>query len=359
MGVKFKKVFSKKNLKRAGTALLTGGASEAFTGIGTDSIEEGYKSISGISAAEDAQKRALAGLEGNIAEGQALSEVGLQQQLGVLDDTFGDQRSQIGGALSGANIADRQALAQYMQAQGANRDQISAMLSPQADLQGQFMGSVADASTLDGMGNMLNQVRESDTYNSLLGERMDAAQNQFADAGLRRSTTAGEGAADIAQSTLMDLGNQAYNRQLGMLNMGNQGVANQANFLNQANTNMNATNMNTQNMMNQRGYQNQMGIADLIGNTGTNRSNLMGTNTSNQMNLLGQLGQAQAANQIAQGQNAMNTRMGVLNLAGTIGGAALTGGASLGLGGMFGGGGGGLGATQAGYSPQYMNSWSN
>jgi hypothetical protein len=317
-----------------------------------------FSKLTGQDDAKKAGDKATRNLGRKIKEGQELSTSTLASQEGVLDSTFADQRRQMQRGLSGANSADQQALAEYMQAQGANRDQISAMLNPQAELQGQFMGSVADASTLDGMGNMLNQVRESDTYNSLLGERMDAAQNQFADAGLRRSTTAGEGAADIAQSTLMDLGNQAYNRQLGMLNMGNQGVVNQANFTNQANTNMNATNMNTQNMMNQRGYQNQMGIADLIGNTGINRSNLMGTNTSNQMNLLGQLGQAQAANQIAQGQNAMNTRMGVLNLAGTIGGAALTGGASLGLGGMFGGG-GGLGATHAGYSPQYMNSWSN
>ena len=323
---KLKKLGSKKNLKRAGTALLTGGASEAFTGVGMDSLEDGYASISGISAAEDAQKRALAGLEGNIAEGQALSERGLEQQLGVLDDTFSDQRSQIEGALSGANIADQQALAQYMQAQQGNIDNISGMLDPQAALQGQFMGSVADASTLDGYGNMLNDVRQSDTYNSLLNERMGAAQNQFADAGLRRSTTAGEQSADIAQNTLLDLGNQNYNRQLGMLNMGNQGVMNQANYLNNANTNLNNMNMAQQNMMNQRAYQNQMGIGDLIGNTGINRSNLMGANTSNQMNLLGQLGQAQAANQIAQGQNAMNTRMGLLNAGAGIFSGALSGG---------------------------------
>jgi hypothetical protein len=308
MGLKFKKALK---------AIATGGISEAGNA---------WDSISGASAANDAQKRALAGLEGNIAQGQALSEQGLDRQLGVLDDTFGEQRSQIEAALGGANIADQQALDQYMQAQRGNIDSISGMLDPQAALQGQFIGSVADASTLDGYGNMLNDVRNSDTYNSLLNERMGAAQNQFADAGLRRSTTAGEQSADIAQNTLLDLGNQNYNRQLGMLNMGNQGVLNQANYLGSANTNLNNMNMAQQNMMNQRGYQNQMGIGDLIGATGVNRNNLIGTNVANQMNLLGQQGQAQAASQIAQGQNAMNSRMGLINMLGQAGAAYASGG---------------------------------
>jgi len=331
------------SLKRAFKAVATGGLSEAGNA---------WDSVSGKNAADRANKKSLESLSGRIRQGQELSTEALANQQGVLDRTFADQRGQMQDGLADANIADRQALAEYMQAQGANRDQISAMLSPQADLQGQFMGSVADASTLDGYGNMLNDVRQSDTYNSLLGERMDAAQNQFADAGLRRSTTAGEGAADIAQSTLMDLGNQAYNRQLGMLNMGNQGVNNLANVTNAFNTNMNATNMNTQNMMNQRGYGNALGISDLMGQRGANLTRLQGQDAANQMNLLGQLGQAESASIMQQGQNAMNSRMAGLNLAGQIGGAALTGGASLGLSGLLGGGGGGNQIAQQGMGNQ-------
>jgi hypothetical protein len=137
-----------------------------------------------------------------------------------------------------------------------------------------------------------------------------------------------------------------------MLNMGNQGVANQANFLNQANTNMNATNMNTQNMMNQRGYGNALGISDLMGQRGANLTRLQGQDAANQMNLLGQLGQAESASIMQQGQNAMNSRMAGLNLAGQIGGAALTGGASLGLSGLLGGGGGGNQIAQQGMGNQ-------
>ena len=334
MGLKKKIRKVGKRVGKAAAFAATGGLSDdSVRGTMTgglsgnlDYIEDGFNEVTGVAAAQRAQERALAGLEGNIAEGQALSEVGTQQQLDSLDQTYGDQRGQYQSALGNANNYDQQALNQYMQAQQGNINNISGMLDPQAALQGQFMGSVADASTLDGYGNMLNDVRNSDTYNSLLGERMGAAQNQFADAGLRRSTTAGEQSADIAQNTLLDLGNQNYNRQMGMLNMGNQGVMNQANYLGNANTNLNNMNMNQQNMMNQRGYGNAMGVGDLIGDTGVNRRNLMGANTSNQMNLLGQLGQAQAASQIAQGKNTMNTRMGLLGAGANVLGGAFTGG---------------------------------
>jgi len=310
-------------------------------------------------------------------------------------DAFNNQRGQIQSALQGANSQDQQALAQYMAAQGASQDQISQMLGQQASLQGQFQDSVANASTLDGFGNMLNEVRDSDTYNSLLGERMDAATNQLQDAGLRRSTNAGEMAADISQDTLMGLANQNYDRQRDMLSMGNQGVNNQADFLNSSNNLMNRNNLAQQNAMNQRGYQSDISIANMMndlgrnqsslagqygrdvyntqgnygenmfnaqGNYGNNRmsllsdfnnnqSNLIGgygqnqmslrdANNVNQMNLLGQLSQANTANTMAQGQNEMNSRLGVLNLASTLGGAAMTGGLS--LGGLFGGGGGGF-----------------
>jgi len=309
----------KKSLKRGVKAVATGGLSE---------VGNTWDSVSGANKIDRANKKALKTLSGRIGQGQQLSTDTLASQQGVLDSTYDDQLAQMQGGLAGANSADQQALAQYMQAQGANLDQVTGMLQPQADLQGQFMGSVADASTLDGMGNMLNQVRESDTYNSLLGERMDAAQNQFADAGLRRSTAAGEGAADIAQGTLMDLGNQAYGRQLNMLNMGNQGVNNLANVTNSLNTGMNNINMGQQNMMNQRAYANSGDISDLMGQRGANNINLQGQNSANQMNLLGQLGQAESASIMARGQNAANSRMAGLNLIGQLGGAYLTGGAS-------------------------------
>ncbi len=409
MGLKFKRLVKNtqkalRDPERIAKAVATGGISEMVEGTkrGFELAQDGYNEVSGINAAQEAQERALAGLEGDIAQARAMSDVSMEEQLGILGNTYRDQmgvnrdnynaqrgilgntyrdqRGQIQSALQGATSQDQQALSDYMSAQGASQDQISQMLGQQAGLQGQFQDSVANASTLDGFGNMLNEVRDSDTYNSLLGERMDAATNQFQDAGLRRSTNAGEMAADISQDTLMGLANQNYNRQLGMLEMGNQGVNNQANFMNNSNNLMNRVNLEGQNAINQRGFNTNMGLSDLTGSYGANqmgllgdynnnRSSLMGgygqnqmnlrdTNNVNQMNLLGQLSQANTANTIAQGQNEMNSRMGVLNLAGTLGGAAMTGGLS--LGGLFGGGGGGgLGATQAGYSPQYMNAWSN
>jgi hypothetical protein len=180
---------------------------------------------------------------------------------------------------------------------------------------------------------------------------MDAATNQLQDAGIRRSTNAGEMAADISQDTLMGLANQNYNRQLGMLEMGNQGVNNQANFMNNSNNLMNSVNLQGQNAMNQRGFNTNMGLSDLmgayganqmglqgnmfnnqnglIGGYGQNQIQLMGQNAANQMNLEGQLGQAQAAATMAQGQNSINSMNSLLNLGGTLGGAYLTGGASL------------------------------
>jgi hypothetical protein len=384
MGLKFKRL---------------GKAVKKYNGVSM--LGNAWDSVSGKNDADRAAIESERELSESISRGQQLSEDSLESQLGVLGDTYNqqvglnrgnfntqrgilsdtyqDQRGQIQSALQGANSQDQQALAQYMQSQGASQDQISQMLGQQAGLQGQFQDSVANASTLDGFGNMLNEVRDSDTYNSLLGERMDAATNQLQDAGIRRSTNAGEMAADISQNTLMGLANQNYNRQLGMLEMGNQGVNNQANFMNNSNNLMNRVNLEGQNAINQRGFNTNMGLSDLTGAYGANqmgllsdynnnRSNLAGgygqnqmslrdSNNVNQMNLLSQLSQANTANTMAQGQSEMNSRMGLFNLAGTLGGAAMTGGLS--LGGLFGGGGGGMGSTQAGYSPQYMNAWSN
>lgn len=355
MGLKFKRLV--KNTVKYGT------------GVGF--IENAWDSVSGKNDADRAAIESERELSESISRGQRLSEEALDSQLGVLGDTnrqqldlnrdnynaqrgllgdtYRDQRGQIQSALQGANSQDQQALAQYMQAQGASQDQISQMLGQQAGLQSQFQDSVANASTLDGFGNMLNEVRDSDTYNSLLGERMDAATNQLQDAGLRRSTNAGEMAADISQDTLMGLANQNYDRQLGMLNMGNQGVNNQANFLNNSNNMMNSMNLQGQNAMNNRAYESNLGLADLMGQYGANqmglRSNmfnnqnsliggygqnqiqLMGQNAANQMNLEGQLGQAQAASTMAQGQNAMNSRNALFNLGGSIVGGYLSGGA--------------------------------
>ena len=79
------------------------------------------------------------------------------------------------------------------------------------------------------------------------------------------------------------------------------------------------------NALSNRAYNNALALSDLTGQNTANRINLMGTNAANQMNLLGQLGQAQAASTIAQGQNSMNSRLAGINLLGNIG-AAYAGG---------------------------------
>ena len=283
-------------------------------------LQDGFDSITGVSQANDAQKAALASASGRIGQGQQLSAQTLQDQLGVLGGTYEDQLAQYESALAQAQQGDTAALDAYQEQMMANQGQISDLLSPQAALQGEYLPAVTQDP-----GERLANLRGSDQYNELYDERAGAAAQGLANAGVRRSSAAGDTFGDLSMQTLMDLDNQNYGRQLGLLNMGNQGTNNLANFLNNSNMNMANTGLNQNNMMTNRAYQGGLSIADLIGNRGTNEINLRGTNAANQMNLLGQLGQAQSAAQIAQGQNAMNSRLGLLNGLTTVGSAFLGG----------------------------------
>jgi len=313
-----------KKFKKAAKFVATGGLmpSELSTAkaLGDDGFGGSIDDLTGVSAANKAQQKALKSLSGRIGQGQQLSNQTMQDQLGVLGGTYDDQRAQYESALAQAQQGDSSALEAYQQQMMASQGQIADLLGPQAALQGQYLPEVTQS-----QGERLANLRGSDQYNELYGERASAAAQGLADAGLRRSSAAGETFGDLSMQTLMDLDNQNYGRQLGLLNMGNQGTNNLANFYNNSNMNMANTGLNQNNMMTNRAYQGGMGIADLIGNRGQNEINLRGTNAANQMNLLGQLGQAQSAAQIAQGQNTMNARLGLLGGLSSLGGAFLGG----------------------------------
>jgi len=75
-------------------AVATGGISEMVEGTkkGFEIAQKGYNEASGLNAAEEAQERALAGLEGDIAQARAMSDVSMEEQLGILGDTFNQQK---------------------------------------------------------------------------------------------------------------------------------------------------------------------------------------------------------------------------------------------------------------------------
>ena len=331
MGLKsLKKTFKSKKLKRVGMAAVTGGVSELPYASGK------------VGAQRDADK-ALRGLEATGRDLSTQSQEAMARQMGYLDDTFNDQRGQIESALSGANQQDAQALADYMQSMGANQGQIAEMLESSAALEGEYLPAI----TAD-RGQRLNDIRNSDMYSALYDERANAAGNMLADAGLRRSTNAGETAADLAQSTLMDLDREQYAQDLNLYNIGMQANNRLADFLSNSNQNMANVNLAGRNAMSNRGYQNALGIADLIGNRGANRIGLDQQNLMNQMDIKGQLSQARAANQIAEGQNNMAFNMGLLNAGAGIFGGALSGG-------LFSGGNAAGAAAGGGGVPMVMN----
>jgi hypothetical protein len=85
---------------------------------------------------------------------------------------------------------------------------------------GEFAPRVQSASTFGGFSQRLGNIMESDIFQPLLDERMEAAQTQLANTGLSRSGAALREAARIPTDLAMQLENQLYGRQVAGLNYG-------------------------------------------------------------------------------------------------------------------------------------------
>ncbi len=344
-----KKSFSTKNIAKAVDP--TFGQASALRKSGGRAVDD----ITGQTATDRlkrSQRRASGALIDRINEGRDLSDASFDENLGILNQYTDEQRQALENSYRQAGIDDQAALDQAMGLYRDNQGQISDLLSPQAQLQGQFMGDVADASTMAGMDRRFSDIAGGEQYQALMDERGRAATNALSDSGLRRSSAAGETFADLSADTIRDLEQQQYRRAGGMLEMGNQGTNNLANFLNRSNTGMADLGFRGQNAINDRQFQGRNDIADILANRGANEIRMRDSNTANQMNLIGQQGQAQTASILGQANADFNQSQSINNLIGqgigAVGGAMLGPiGAGIGgqLGGMFSGGGAGGGGN--------------
>lgn len=104
-------------------------------------------------------------------------------------------------------------------------DFTSKLFQPYVDLGADFIGSVSDASTLQGFDNRIGQIQDSSVFNDLFGMRQDAADNYYARIGGARSGAAVQEAAQVPVDLAMAIENQLFGRQLNNVNIGQNSVA--------------------------------------------------------------------------------------------------------------------------------------
>jgi hypothetical protein len=119
------------------------------------------------------------------------------------------------GGHSGAGAINQAANLTWDAAQGA-----IARIEPYADFGEQFISMVEEASTLEGLENRLGQIADSESFQALRDERMEAADARLAAAGHNNSGRAGREAADISMSTALGIEGMLFGRQQQAMNTG-------------------------------------------------------------------------------------------------------------------------------------------
>lgn len=100
------------------------------------------------------------------------------------------------------------------------RDQLLAGYQPYTDAGQSAFAELAQSSTLDGMGQRLNNLQNSDMYRSLSDQRMSDANRYLNSQGISRSTAGGERIGDISMETLLGLEQMMAGRQGQIANQG-------------------------------------------------------------------------------------------------------------------------------------------
>lgn len=196
---------------------------------------------------------------------------------------------------------------QAAQVQSDAYGQVGESYQPMVDFGMQAMPGLTAGATAGGMGGEIGSIMSGQGFGALVNERQRAADAQLAGAGLRRSGAAAQTAANIPASLAMQMEQELNRRRQSNMGYGMQGLQGQN--------------------------------SAILGGAGADASGLLG-----------------AAQARSQGLG------NVMNLAGQVGGALATGGASLlgsmggGIGSIFGGG-GSPGSRPGDYTGGQMQDW--
>ena len=250
--------------------------------------------VTGMEAAQDAQKKASQALQANINRGLDMSE----QRTGGILDAF-NQGNQ--GA-----IADLlRARGNVQQGYGQGIDQLqsqAALFDPAASV-------LQQSATASGRAANINDILNDPNLAGVFDSVQDRTANQLSASGLRRSGAGAQMSNDALLNTALQFEADQYGRNQGLANIGSQGnmtiaqmLANQGGALANANQNLAA----------QR----------FAGGSGN--ANIMQQALANDLNLLGQLGQAQAAGITGPAMIEQQTNQGIMNLGAQAGAAMLS-----------------------------------
>ncbi len=249
--------------------------------------------VTGMDAAQDAQRQASGVLQDNINRGLDMSA----NRTGSILDSF--------------NQGNRGAIADLLQARqnvGQGYDQGINQMQSQAALFDPAASIMQQNASASGRGATINDILNDPNWSGVFDSVQDRTGNQLSAAGLRRSGAGAQMSNDALLNTAMQIEGDQYGRNQGLANMGSQGNMTIAQML--ANRGGALANAN-QNLAAQR----------FAGGSGN--ANIMQQALANDLNLVGQLGQAQAAGITGPAMVQQQMNQGLFNMAGAGAGALL------------------------------------
>ena len=267
-------------------------------------LKNGFNSITGISAQEDAIKNATRSKQAALAAALEALQSG---DASAIERLMSGRDSVLGAVNTGFD--------QGIESFG----QIADLFNPEGIRQGL---------TLEGMGNTIQQITDpSGVFAPLIADRQSAAQSALSSAGLRRSGAAAEAAAEIPLEVALGISDKLFNRNVTNPALG--AIGNIAQL--------------------------QVGRGNTVGNIESDlASSLAGidlSGASNEANIITGQGAADAEQALALGQLDAQSMQGLTNLFGGQALQTIQGGGEDILGGILSAGGaaasGGIGAMLA------------
>jgi hypothetical protein len=165
--------------------------------------------------------------------------------MGFLSDTFNSVSEGLGfstqsqqDAIKDASKATQAGMQKGVDYIQNNQDQYRGQIQPYADQGGQFLQPQAQGATLQGFGQNMNDMYNSNALQPMIDERMRDANSYMSSQGLSRSGGAAQAAADIPAEMMMQLEQMLYGRGSNMLDTGYNANQNLAQFGQQDATNI-------------------------------------------------------------------------------------------------------------------------